>query len=415
MTTLAVLLLAGLTLDQEVTLGGDYTTQGYYSYEDTLSDTLEGVQDIETEGRTGWSVGLELGDTRLSLEARNEAIFSSRSLRDALSLEFEFRPSGWLSLGLSNDADGRWYHGWFPNWADTAYSRDYLDNISRLEVGLRPAGWLTFDLWNGLELLHYFEPDSWNYNYFVNRSRARAYAEAGLATTFEAGLDWSRRWALGDIGRDYDYSEQGLRLGFDQYFDLGLQLAAGIDGTRRRYPSAARSFREVGVEGSIGWSAGRFGLDLGGSGRWTGYDSTGGVYEDFAETEVQLAGELRPLPEMTLRLGPGWGLGRELDGNGDEDYRELAVVAGLDFFRLDRFWVSIEDRVGSRSYLNADSAYQSNYLFNELTLFASWTLFSAGSSELALDGTVNVMPEWHSEQTDDFSVGIYSLELRYGF
>ena len=119
---------------------------------------------------------------------------------------------------------------------------------------------------------------------------------------------------------------------------------------------------------------------------------------------------------MTIRLGPGHESGRELAGDGGEDYNELSLVAAFDWFNFDRFWLSIEDRVGRRDYLNPDMiACQSNYLFNELSLFGAWTIYSGGSSELALEGMANILPQWHAEKTDDFSVGIYTLELKYGF
>jgi hypothetical protein len=414
--TILFCLVAAVTLGNEFRLGGDYITQGYYSYEDTLSDTLEGVQDIETGARATWDLDLTLGSPDVEAQARNSASFSSRSLRDGLGFDFSCRVAPWLKLGVSNDAEVRWYHEWFPQWADTFYSHNYLDNISRLKVDLRPVNWLTVNLSDGFELLNYFEPDSFSYNYMVNRFEAQSYIDIGIAASANAGYSWSKRRSRSEFGQGYDYDDHALRTGADYLFDFGLKLNADNSLARRVYPSQERSFLEEEVSATVGWDWDKYGVELDGDSRWTWHDSVGDIYEDFLEYSLDLAGELRPLPAMTIRLGPGHKSGRELAGDGGEDYNELSLVAAFDWFNFDRFWLSIEDRVGRRDYLNPDMiAYQSNYLFNELSLFGAWTIYSGGSSELALEGMANILPQWHAEKTDDFSVGIYTLELKYGF
>ncbi len=406
-----LLTVGTLSFGSQVGAGGDYSSQGYYAYDE--GDTLEGVQDVDTEARTFWELDVDLAGDRFDLAIRNTTRFSTLSLRDRLGIEFERRFGDRFSLRLSNDAELRHYHGWFSSFSDTLYTTDYFDNITRLEAELEPAEGLSVELSDGLELLHYPEPDSYSYDYRVNRLEASVTRELAFFTVLDAGYEWSKRWSG---YRDYDYDEHEVRAGIDHYFESGLRLAASNGVTRRRYPaSAGRSFWEEELSVSGGYTPGRVGMTLDDDARWTRYDSATEVYADEFENSLKLGAELTVLPELTVRAGPQYDFGVTSGDLNDDDYREWSLFAGLDLFRAGRFWLSAEDRFGRRRYPEADSSYQSSYSFNELMFLANWTILSVGSSELSLDALASITPEWHSDSTEDFTLGIYTLELKYGF
>ncbi len=402
---------AVLSAGNEVRLGGDYTSQGYYVYDE--SDTLEGIHDVETEGRGSWELTLGFDGSSFTVGAVNDIRLSTRTLRDQLSLEFRHRFNPTLDFSVSNDAEVRWYHSLFPGIADTSYGKDYLNNVSRLDFDFRPWEWLSLSASDGIELLRYAQPDSFSYDYAVNRLSLDGFAELGLMATFDADYSWSRRWSA--TGTEYDYNEHGLRVGADRYFDSGLHLAIANDVARRSYASRSRSFWEEDAVLSVGLQTGLVGLELEEVGRWTWYDSTSEVYANLFENSLLLTADFTPRPELTIRFGPGYDFGNTIGAAGDDDYRELSLLVGFDLFRLNRFWISAENRIGRRRYPNADSAFQSNYGFTELMLFASWTILSGAFGEMNLEGMVNIAPEWHTEETDNLTMGIYSLELEYGF
>jgi hypothetical protein len=271
---------------------------------------------------------------------------------------------------------------------------------------------MTISVSDAVELLAYAEPDSYNYNYAVNRLRADFTKELGMFGSVDGEYGWARRWAAASDGRDY--SEHTGRAGFDYYGEAGFSVGIANDVTRRDYSGVPYSFWEEEFSIAAGHSFGSLGLNLANESGWTWYDSTGEVYTNLFENSTELSVELQPMLELTLRLGPQYALGRGLAGPGDDDYHEYSLCAGVDYFILDRLWLSVEDRIGRRTYPAADTTYQSNYVFNELTAFFNWTLLSGPAGKLGLEGMVNVSPEWHARQTDNFSLGVYSLEVKYG-
>ncbi len=412
---LVATIVGTLSFGSEFGLGADYSSQAYKTGNyDTLNweweeeDTL----DIETEGRGFWVLDMNLSSARTTLDATNTLNLSTRSVRDQLSLRFEQQLSPAVELKASNDAEFRLYHGLFPKLADTAYTKDYLNNVARLEVRLDATENLYVNISDGVELFKYARPDSFSYDYLINRVSVDACQELGLLTSLDAEYGWSHRRAWVQDGRNYN--EHNLRAGIDHYFESGFCLAGANDLTRRQYPGAEYSFWEENFTLSAGHDFTGLSLELEEDGRWTWYDSTTEVYTDLFENSIQLTAEVQPRSEMFIRFGPQYSIGLSLARSHDDDFREWSLVFGLDFFRLDRFWVSLEDRVGRRNYPYADSTFQSSYAFNELSLFLNWTVLSGSAGDLELEGMVSIAPEWHADKSENFTFGVYSLELKYG-
>ena len=410
--------LGVLTLSNEFGLGGDYTTQAYrvYGEYDTLTyeweeeDTL----DVETEARGSWLLRAGVGGDAATLDVNNTVSFSTRSVRDYLSLWYEQQLGELFEVRATNDAEVRHYHDWFPGAADTLYGgRDYWSNNGRFELRAQPTEVVRIVLSDAVELLRYAEPDSYSYDYTVNRVRLSGSLEPAMFTTVDLEADWSRRWARLADSRDYD--EYGLRAGVDHMFDGGLDLTATGDLTRRGYEGRAYSYWETGLSATAGYDFTGFGFDIEEEANWTRYDSVTTVYTSLFENSFELTANVTPVPELSVRFGPRYDVGRSLGTPGDDDYRELSGVAAIDYFSTDRVWVSGEDRFGWRRYPYADTSYQSNYAFNEFSLFLNWTVISGAAGELRLEAMASVSPEWHARRSDNFTLAVYSAELKYGF
>ncbi len=418
MSFLLLVILGVFTFSNELGLGGDYTTQAYRTFGayDTLTyeweeeDTL----DVETEARGSWVLRAGVDGDAVMLDVNNTVSLSTRSARDYLSLWYEQQLGEVFEVRATNDAEVRHYHDWFPGVADTFYTgKDYWSNNSRLELRARPTEVVRIVLSDAVELLRYAEPDSYSYDYTVNRVRLRGSVEPAMFTTIDLEAEWSHRWARVADGRDYD--EYGLRAGVDHMFDGGLDLGATGDLARRGYDGRAYSYRETGLSATAGYDFTGFGFDIEEDASWTWYDSTTAVYTSLFENSIELTANVTPVPELSVRLGPRYDAGRSLGTPGDDDYRELSGVAAIDYFSMDRVWVSVEDRLGWRRYPYADTSYQSNYAFNELSLFLNWTAISGSAGELRLEAMASISPEWHARQSDDFALAVYSAELKYGF
>jgi len=261
-----------------------------------------------------------------------------------------------------------------------------------------------------VQFYHYPEPDSYNYDYLLNRARAGTRIDLDDISGLDLGYGWSRRWA-----GDQRFWEHSVETGLDWYFDAGPHAELTAEGVRRVYPEKYRTYWEFDP-------ALRFDVDLGGKvtlslddeSRFNWYDSTGSVYTNMFENSLKPVVEYRPVPEFALRLGPQFETGRSLPAPTEDDFREISLFAGFDLMKADRLWLSVEDRVGLRRYPLADSSFQSDYLFNELTAFASWTIVKAGPTRLSLDAMVSISPEWHSDVASNLASRIYSVELKYG-
>jgi len=396
----------------EIGLGGDYTNQRYSAL---VLDTLtRDTTARETEGRSFWSVNLNQEWDRTRLDAANNLSLSTLSVRDLLDLELEQDLAASLRLKVGGEGELRWYHRALPVAEDSGFQRNYLNNAGRVELEWQPSDRFEVRLKERLENQHYTAPDSLYYDYLLNRAGIAAGLELGTLSSLDAGYDWSARRASGVDSQDYQ--DHSLRLEYSGFPGAGWQVRLAADASRRSYGDPKRSFRE----GCPGVSLGHdfnsaVSATVEDELRLTWYDAPDLVYRNQALNTLGLNVELRPTSEITLRLGPAWESERGLQGTAPEDYRETALKAGFEFMKPGRLWISLDDRLGIRRYLQGDSSYQTNYGFNELDATLNWTLLTTRVGSLVLDGTASIAPEWHADQTDDLAVSTYTLQLKFAF
>ncbi|MFO7675108.1 MAG: hypothetical protein R6X12_02150 [bacterium] len=411
-----LLFLAGaLSFSTEAGIGADYTTQRYAvaNYDTVNWNWLEeDTLDVESEGRAGLAFRLALDTASTRFDANNAASVSTRSVRDVLGLGLEQALGPTLVLRAGNDADLRHYHRWLPALSETLYGgRDYWSNSTRLELRWRPVPYARLALSDGFDLVRYARPDSWYHDYAVNRARLTGRWEPGLFTGADVAGVWSRRRAGQDPDRDYD--DWSAQAGLEHRLEGGLRLGGDGEFRRREYRGSLAAYRERAVTATAGMDLGAGSVELAEEARWTVYDSATPVYTSLFENGARLTFDFPIGTVLTLRGGPRVDLGVGLDGPGDEDYRELSLAAGVDLYRVERLWLSVEDRFGLRRYPHADTAWQSDYRFNELSLFGSWTALSGRQGELRVEAMASVTPEWHSRRSDNIALGVYSIELKY--
>ena len=406
---------ASVVVRHEVGIAGDYTNQTYGIIDlDTIwnpdeSDTL----DVETEGRGFWNVDLNLEGAGTRFAAGNDFNLSTRSVREALNLNLEQDITSVLKFEAANDAELRYYHRVLPQLADTGFQRDYWSNTTDLVLDFAATSALALSVSDQVQFFHYPQPDSYNYDYLLNRSRLGLRQELGVISALDLEYDWSRRWAA--LADNQDYAEHSLDADVDWYFDNGQHIEVANAVSRRAYAGRERSYWDespslrfdVDVSPAVN-------VSLDDDARWTWYDSATTVYTDLLENSLKLAVEWRATPELSFRAAPQYDAGRSLPQATSDDYHEVSVSAGIDYMKLDRLWLSVEDRLGLRRYPLADLSFQSNYVFNEFNLMVNWTIIKTSRGGLSVDGMVSISPEWHSDQTSNLATRIYTIELRYG-
>lgn len=413
MTILLLALLSALTLRQEVGVAGDYTNQTYGIIDpDTLRNPDEwDTLDIETEARGFWNLDLDLDAGPTRFFAGNDFTLSTGSVREALALAFSRDLLPNLEIEIRNDAELSYYHRALPQLADTGFQSDYWSNTSNLALDFDVTPTLALSASDQFQLFHYPQPDSYSFDHRLNRVRAGLRQELGGVSSLGLEYDWTRRWAVDD----QNYAEQGLDADFQWYFDAGPSLVLENSVVRRGYASAGRSYWEEapGLRFDLDLSP-AFDVSLEDEARWTWYDSPTSVYTNLIENSTRLDIEWRATPDLSLRVGPQYDLGRGLPAATSDDYREVSATIGIDYMRMDRLWLSVEDRLGQRRYPLADSSFQSNYVFNEFSLMANWTILKTAGGGLFLNTMVSIWPEWHTDRSSDLATRIFSLELKYG-
>ncbi len=147
----------------------------------------------------------------------------------------------------------------------------------------------------------------------------------------------------------------------------------------------------------------------------TQYDETTTVYQNQLENRLGLEGEWRLGSRIVLRSGPQLELSRNVQRRDAQDYNQWAISLGGEVFTQNGLGLTIEDRLGTRRYLAADSGFQSDYRFNEFNLFVNGQLLTIGRGKLILEGMIDIAPEWHSEAIDNLAAFSYSLGLKFQF
>ncbi len=409
-----LLLLFSFTTENNLGLSAYHINQRYTIADTTTRDT----QDTDTEIQTFWNFRLtqprqeqilSSAEPHHGLELNNSLYLTTTSLRNRLNINFTTRPWSILQLRTGYDGEIRYYHQLFPSLRDTFHLNPYLNNNLNLDLNLTPLSRVTIHPGATVELQHYLPPDSTAANYQLYRSRlGLKLATAGLSLIqFNTGYN-----LLHTANDSQQYSEWTATAGFDGYADWGGRLTIDNNFARRLYRTRTRSYRELQPAVTVGWDGtSNFGVTVEDQLRLTWYDETTAVYQNLVENRVTMELEFRPNNTVTLRTGPHWETSRSLPAATSQDYQEPALNLGVDLFLPEKLWLTIEDRLGKRSYLSLDSGFGSSYRFNEINLLLNWQVLKG----ITLTGTVNIAPEWHTESIDNLAALTYFLELRYTF
>lgn len=395
-------------LSNELRLGADYTNQTYSTW---VSDTAAtDTNSVETEARIAWRLNLTPARGNSYLNGTNTLTLSTASVRNNLALTFKQSLTSSLMLETQLDAEARQYHRLFPAISDTTWRRDQLQAAGQLGFRWQPLSQTDIIISDRLELQHYPRPDSYNYDYLLNRLAAGCLLHFNPLSSFDAAAQWSERtaWAVDS----QNYSDYSLRLGFDSYLGEEWQLRLANDLSRRRYLNPARCYWEECPNVELSWNVSSWlTLQAGTDASLTLYDAPTQVYVNTWSNRPRISLVWHISQELSLRPGTRLETSRSLPAQRPEDYRDRSLELGADLLIVDRLWISAEDRLGMRTYQSADSSYQTDYRYNELTAMLDWTLHS----RVNLTGMVTVAPEWHAEETDNLAATTLSVELRYGF
>jgi hypothetical protein len=428
---LVTALVSAASLKSELGLGGDYTNQHYTALAlDTLLQTQDTLT-FDTEGRGLLNLSLNLNSPHTQLDATNGLSLSTRSIHDLLNLELEqelLRP-----LKLQGDYTGemRYYHNALPLLSDTSFRNDYLDQAGWLTLKYVLADRLDLAAGTGLEYLHYPQPDSFSSDYLMGRMRASGSFDLGELSSLDANYEWSRRWtpATSMTATDsQDYQNHDLRLSANSYLGANWRLLLDNGLSRRTYLAPGRSYWEENPAVTLAWDlSDKFTLELANDTRLTWYDTVTLVYRNQFLSALKPSLEFKPALEWALRCGPQWDfpaaplVRRIIPGTSQrfpltsDDYVESALWAGLEYLKSSKLWISLEDRLGRRRYPLADSSYQSDYRFNDLSFTVDWTVVPTPGGGLALEASASVTPEWHDEPTDNTTTNTFTFDLKYGF
>ncbi|NPV13963.1 hypothetical protein HPY86_03410 [candidate division WOR-3 bacterium] len=412
------LFIFSLNPKNEIGVSGDYFAQNYIVIDTVTRDTSA----LDTELRLFWDFWLESaekGNDRIGIRqgewsAGNGLAFSTRSIRDRLNLSATLPVSSWLELQGKYDGELQYYHPGFLLKTDSVSYTSYLNNNLSLELDFALGSGWNLNLSEGLELQRYLPEDSFNTSYLLNRVRlgAELKPDDGLFFTLVYGnnrllvprADTNNYAEHTVYGGAEVYTMGGSRFGIDNYF------------ARRRYPDRFRSYWEEHPNVTFTQDFGTdWALTIEEDFRLTQFDETTAVYQNQAENRLKLEGEWRLGSSFALRFGPHWELSRNTQRQDEQDYNEWAFSLGAEVFTPGGLGLTIEDRLGMRRYIAADSGFQSDYRFNEFNLYSNWQFLTTRRGGLILEGMINIAPEWHREAIDNLAAFSYSFGLKFRF
>ncbi len=408
------LLVGSLNPRNEIGVSGDYFAQRYVVIDTVTRDTSA----LDTELRLFWDFGLEPKKTekmeRGEWSAGNGVAFSTRSIRDRLNLSGTLPVNSWLQLQGNYDGELRYYHPGFLLKTDSVSYASYLNNNLSLGVDFTLGSGWNFSLSEGLELQRYLPEDSYNTSYLLNRVRLGAELKPDDGLFFI--LVYGNNRLLVPSADTNNYAEHTVYGGAEVYTMGGSRF--GIDNyfTRRRYWDRFRSYWEEHPNVTFTQDLGTdWALTIEEDFRLTEFDETTAVYQNQAENQLRLEAEWRLGSSFALRFGPQWELSRNVERADEQDYNEWALSLGGEVFTRTGLSLTIEDRLGMRHYIAADSGFQSDYRFNEFNLYGNWQFLTTRRGGLVLEGMINIAPEWHREAIDNLAAFSYSLGLKFQF
>ncbi|MCL6465416.1 MAG: hypothetical protein K6T77_01520 [candidate division WOR-3 bacterium] len=413
-----LILISSLNFKNEVGVSGDYFQQRYTVIDTVTRDTSS----LDSELRLFWDCWLtpervesdRIGFSGGGWSAGNAVAFSTRALRDRLNLNGTLPINPWLQLRGGYDGELRYYHPGFLLVDSSISYASYLN--SNLKVGVECAlgKEFTLNLNEALEVHRYLPEDSGNNSYLLNRVRLGSELNVGEVLFLVGAYGYNRLFVPQKAGDNY--IEHTFYVAGENYFAGGSRISLDNYFTRRRYPERAGSYREEHPAVTFTWDFGEnWALTVDEDFRLTQYDETTTVYQNQLENRLGLEGEWRLGSRIVLRSGPQLELSRNVQRRDAQDYNQWAISLGGEVFTQNGLGLTIEDRLGTRRYLAADSGFQSDYRFNEFNLFVNGQLLTIGRGKLILEGMIDIAPEWHSEAIDNLAAFSYSLGLKFQF
>ncbi len=407
-------LIAGARWQNELGLSGSYFQQRYNLVDTITRDTSE----ADAEIASFWSVSLNPGLVANEPQLDNTLTVASNSIRErlgfnlVLSPQIGRAPESPLKFKLAYDGELRYFHNRLPVCTDTTGRASYVNNLIQGEINFRVRENLAIGCGEALELHRYFTADSFNYNYYRNRLRAGLDFTAGAFSSFSFVYYYS--WLGAEQVAAQGYQEHTLDANWDGYPGTVFRLGLANYFARRRYREGAKSYFEENPAVTLDWDiVPPATIVFTGNLRLVWYDETTAVYQNQVDGNFSLALSLQPGAEVSVNLGPELARSRGLVRSTDQDYQEIALRLGVDWFRSERLALTVEDRLGLRKYAAADSGFISDYRFNEINLFGNWEFLSTARGGFVLSGMLNIAPEWHANTADNLAAVSYSLELKY--
>lgn len=405
-----LLTIIGIFIRNDAGISGDVSTQRY-----TITDTItRDTTSPNAELRTFWTFYLNSDKPTQNLQADNAIYLSNAAVHNRLHLDFTTDINPIIRFQTSADGELRYYHHRIPLLGDTIRRNSYFNNSLRLKITPRFSESFSLNAQENLELHRYLSSDSFNYNYFINRAGLTASIGFGDLSFLILNYNYNRLWAQNQS--EHNYAENSLTFDWDNYFGFDWHLTFSNYFTRRSYTNRLRCYWEEEPHLSCNWDfSPGIGLRAEENLRLTWFDETTTVYQNQVENRFGLELETQLGSWGTFYLGPHFELTHSLAHRTDQDYREIALYFGIDLFKSSRFWLSVDDRVGERRYLFADSGFQSDYMFNEFNLLGNWNIITTTQGGLSLQIMVSIAPEWHREAIDDLAATLCAIELKYSW
>lgn len=399
-----------------VTISNDAGVEGYYSdLRYTIADTVTRDTIIpNTELRSYWSLNFTYQHPGYQIQTDNNLQLSTAALADYLNFNFTKTLNSFLALTAVADGEIRYYHDYFSQLQDSILRNSYLNGKLNINLQYRFTEQIIINATDEIEHQHYLPADSFYYNYYLNRTKLTFNAPLGDFSTLLLECGFNRLWTPNQPRQNY--TEYNVYLNWDSYLIQTWDLQLENFFSRRTYSDTTRSYLELNPSLFISRELGSaLEVSFNENPRLTWFDETTAVYQNQITNQLGMEIEFRPNSVLTFRFGPQTELLRSFERITAQDYYEFALNLGIDLIHAPGLWCSVEDRLGTRHYLLNDSAFQSNYRFNEFNFYGSWKILNTASGELRLELMLNISPEWHQEAIDNLAALTSSIQLQYSW
>jgi hypothetical protein len=154
----------------------------------------------------------------------------------------------------------------------------------------------------------------------------------------------------------------------------------------------------------------RFALKPNISAEYFNFKAEGYLSDDYLLSRGGLLLE-RDYEEFSISLGPKIeALKIESEYLNDDDYFEYLLLAGFDYYQIEKAFIMFENQFGRRTYRN-DPLFYSDFDFLRLNLIANIRVLSG----LSFDVIFSADWEWHRIKSDDSRLYLLSAGLTYSF